>query len=188
MQSILMTRGIRISDDDPVFTLLALNELVLEEMTAKHQQTFDEIDQRVVENLCVIVNQTVTQIAGKEAETRKVIAATKNAMWLVVGGLTGMFMFAMGISYGSLYSTWRSPEWIDRTGVISTYSTALLKAPAGGIGCIVIALALAFLQKGFTELIAENQYDKSALKIPIYILATTFAAIGLWLNFLVIFK
>lgn len=41
MQSLLMGKGIRISDDDPIFTLLVLNEVVLEDMTKKHQQALN---------------------------------------------------------------------------------------------------------------------------------------------------
>lgn len=41
MQSLLMEKGIRISDDDPIFTLLVLNEVVLEDMTKKHQQALN---------------------------------------------------------------------------------------------------------------------------------------------------
>lgn len=41
MQSLLMEKGIRISDDDPIFTMLVLNEVVLEDMTKKHQQALN---------------------------------------------------------------------------------------------------------------------------------------------------
>lgn len=41
LQAILMTRGIRVTDDDPIFTLVALNESVLEDMTKKHQQALN---------------------------------------------------------------------------------------------------------------------------------------------------
>lgn len=44
MQSLLMEKGIRITNDDPIFTLLVLNEVVLEDMTKRHQQTLNSVD------------------------------------------------------------------------------------------------------------------------------------------------
>lgn len=185
MQSILMARGIRVSDDDPMFILLALNEAVLEEMTKKHQQTFNDVDKKVVEQLSVIVNQTVSQIAGKEAEARAAIATTQKVMWMIGGGLAGLVMFGLGVSYGAIYSTWTNPLWISRTGLLSVLSSALLKAPVGGVGCIAITLTLVFLQKNVTDLLAGNEADEQVLKILVYLCAAIFAAMGLWLSFLV---
>lgn len=185
MQAILMARGTRISDDDPLFILLALNEVVLEEMTKKHQQTFNDVNKKVVEKLSAIVNQTVSQIAGKEAEARAAIATTKKAIWMIGGGLAGLAMFGLGVSYGATYSTWTNPLWINRTGLLSVLSSALLKAPVGGVGCIAIALTLVFLQINVTDLMVVNEADEPVLKILVYLFAAAFAAMGLWLNFLV---
>lgn len=41
MQSLLLKQGIRIANDDPIFTLLALNEIVLDEMTERHRKKLD---------------------------------------------------------------------------------------------------------------------------------------------------
>lgn len=41
LQAILMAKGIRVTDDDPIFTLVALNESVLEDMTKKFQQALN---------------------------------------------------------------------------------------------------------------------------------------------------
>lgn len=188
LQSILMARGIRISNDDPIFTLIALNEIVLDDMTNKHIQTFTEVDKRVVENLCAIVNKTVSQIAQSEAEARMVMATTKKAMWIIGGGLAGMGMFGLGVSYGAIYSTWTNPEWINRTGLLSVLTSALLKTPIGGVGLLVLALALIFLEKNITHSVAESDADETVLKIIIYLSATIFSAAGFWLSFLMMFK
>ncbi|MHB1489788.1 MAG: hypothetical protein ACYCTH_04750 [Cellulomonas sp.] len=44
MQTLLMEKGIRVANDDPIFTLLALNEVVLEDMTKKHQQALNSAE------------------------------------------------------------------------------------------------------------------------------------------------
>lgn len=190
LQSILMARGIRVFDDDPVFILVALNEVLLEEMTKKHQQTFNEVDERVVGKLSAIVTQTVSQIAGKEAEARAATAITKMVMWMVGGGLAGIAMFSLGMSYGAVYTTWTTPAWIERGGLSSVLSSALLKTPIGGIGFIVIALTLVFLQKALANIIAEdnNEEIKPVMKSFVYAFAAAFAATGLWISFLVVFK
>lgn len=46
LQATLLARGIRIKDDDPVFVLVALNEIVLEDMTKKYQQALLDIRAR----------------------------------------------------------------------------------------------------------------------------------------------
>lgn len=46
LQAILMSKGIRITDDDPVFTLVALNEAVLEDITKKYQQVHSDVKPR----------------------------------------------------------------------------------------------------------------------------------------------
>lgn len=188
LQAILMSNGIRVNDDDPVFVLLALNEYVLAEMTKKHQETFKDVDERVVGKLSAIVNQTVSQVAGKEAEAKAATATTQKAMWMIGGGLAGLVMFGLGVSYGALYSTWTNPAWIDRNGLMSVVSSALLKAPTGGVGCIAIALTLFFLQKHLTDLMAENDADELVIRIIVYAIAATFAVMGFWLSFLVMFK
>lgn len=188
LQSILMARGIRISNDDPIFTLIALNEVVLDDMTNKHIQTFTEVDKRVVENLCAIVNSAFTKIAEKEAEARVVTVTIKKVMWMIVGALAGMGMFGLGVSYGAIYSTWTNPEWINRTGLLSVLSSALLKTPVGGVGLLVLALTLIFLEKNITLSIAESDADETVLKIIIYLSATIFSAAGFWLCFLVMFQ
>ncbi|MDD4977305.1 MAG: hypothetical protein PHI29_01590 [Gallionella sp.] len=38
LQAVLMSRGIRVADDDPVFTLVALNEVALHEIVDAHQR------------------------------------------------------------------------------------------------------------------------------------------------------
>lgn len=38
MQSLLQAKGIRIANDDPIFTLLALNEIALDDLTKRHHQ------------------------------------------------------------------------------------------------------------------------------------------------------
>lgn len=43
LQAILLSKGIRINDDDPVFTLVALNEAVLEDMIIKYQKVQSSI-------------------------------------------------------------------------------------------------------------------------------------------------
>lgn len=190
MQSILMARGIRVLDDDPVFLLVALNEVLLEEMTKKHQQTFNDVDEKVVGKLSAIVTQTVSQIAGKEAEARTATAITKKVMWMVGGGLAGIAMFSLGMSYGAVYTTWTTPAWIERGKLLSVLSSALLKTPIGGVGLIVIALTLTFLQKTLTDIIAEdnNEEIKPIMKFFVYVFAAVFAATGLWISFLVVFK
>lgn len=188
LQSILMARGIRISNDDPIFTLIALNEIVLDDMTNKHIQTFAEVDKRVVENLCAIVNSAVAKIAEKEAEARVVTVTIKKVLWMIGGGLAGMGMFGLGVSYGAIYSTWTNPEWINRTGLLSVLTSALLKTPVGGVGLLVLALTLFFLEKNITHSVAESDADETALKIIIYLSVTIFSAAGFWLCFLVMFK
>lgn len=187
MQSILLAKGIRIANDDPIFTLLALNEAVLDEVSRKHQMAFKEIDKKVIGELSAIVNQTVNQIAEIEAEARAEIATTKKVMWVIGGGLAGLALFGMGVSYGAIYSSWTRPVWINGGGLFSVLSASLLKAPVGGIGCIAIALTLVFLQGNITDSFAENEADMAATKILVYLSAAVFAAMGFWLSFLVMF-
>lgn len=187
LQTILQAKGIRVADDDPIFALVAFNEIILDEMSHKHQLAFREIDKKVIGELSAIVNQTVSQIAGKEAEAKTLVATTQKMMWVIGGGLAGLVMFGMGVSYGAIYSSWARPAWIDRHGLLSVLSTSLLNAPVGGVGCIVIALTLIFLQQNIIESVAENEEDSQVMKILVYLSAAVFAAMGFWLSFLVMF-
>lgn len=180
--------GMTFDESDPIFSLVLLNEAVLEQMLTKQKQVTDEGGKKIIKELQTIVTTTVTQIAEKEAEARVVMTTTKKVMWMIGGGLVGMAMFGLGVSYGAVYSTWTNPAWIDRSGLLSVLSSALLKTPIGGVGCIAIALMLVFMQRNITDSFAENEADVPAIKILSYLFTAMFAALGLWLNFLMIFK
>lgn len=188
LQSILMARGIRVSDNDPVFTLVALNEVMLEEMSRKHQLAFRDIDKKVIGELSGIVNQTVNQIARKEAEARVVMADAKKIGWVVGGVLAGLAVFGLGVTYGVIYATWRVPAWIKHGGIFSELTSSLMRAPVGGVGFFVIALTLFLLQRSISDSISENEADEIAMKIFVNLFAAIFAAMGAWLSFLVMFK
>lgn len=127
------------------------------------------------------------QIAAGASEVARIQTATKKTGWVVAGLLAGLAIFGMGVSYGAIYSTWSIPAWIDRNGLLSVLSAALLKAPVGGVGCIVIALALILLQRNIIDSLAENEEDTKVTKILVYFFAAVFAATGSWLSFLVMF-
>lgn len=188
LQSILMAKGIRVADNDPVFTLVALNEVMLDDMSKKHQLAFCDIDKKVIGELSAIVNQTVSQIAGKEAEARMVMADAKKMAWVVGGVLAGLVVFGLGVSYGVIYATWHVPVWIKQGGFYSELTSSFMRAPVGGVGFFVIALTLFLLQGSISDSIAENEADETAMKIIVYLLAAIFAAMGAWLSFLVMFR
>lgn len=133
----------------------------------------------VISTLSENVGRIAQQVAGNAAVAKK-------TTFVLFGLLAGLAMFGFGVSYGAVYSTWSNPLWINRTGLLSVLSSALLKAPTGGVGCILIALNLFFLQKNLTDLMAGNEADEPVLKILVYLFAAVFAGMGLWLNFLVI--
>ena len=188
LQSILMARGIRVADNDPVFTLVALNEVMLEEMSRKHQLAFRDIDKKVVGELSGIVTQTVNQIARKEAEARVVMADAKKIAWVVGGVLAGLAVFGLGVTYGVIYATWHVPAWIKQGGVFSELTSSLMRAPVGGVGFFVIALTLFLLQRSISDSISENEADEIAMKIFVNLFAAIFAAMGAWLSFLMMFQ
>lgn len=138
--------------------------------------------------LAQAVATTAQEVAHHIAEKEVAAATTKKAIWMVGGGLTGLAMFGMGVSYGAIYSAWTNPAWIDRSGLLSVLSSALLKTPTGGVGCIVIALTLLFLQKSLNDLIAKNEADETPMKFLVYFFAAAFAVAGIWLSFLMMFK
>lgn len=183
-----MARGIRVSDNDPVFTLVALNEVMLEELSRKHQLAFRDIDKKVIAELSCIVNQTVSQIAGKEAEAKVVMADTKKIAWGVGGVLAGLAVFGLGVTYGVIYATWRVPTWIKQGGISSELTSSLMRAPVGGVGFFVIALTLFLMQKSISDSIAKNEADEIAMKFFVNLFAAIFAAMGAWLSFLVMFQ
>lgn len=179
--------GMAFDESDPIFSLVLLNEAVLEEMLTKQKQVTDEGGKKIIKELQTIVTTTVTQIAEKEAGARVAMATTKKTIWMIGGGLAGLGIFGMGVSYGAIYSTWTNPAWIDRSGLLSVLSAALLKAPVGGIGCLVIALTLIFIQQNIIESVAENEADSQVINILVYLSAAVFAVMGFWLSFLVMF-
>lgn len=50
LQSSLLAKGIRIADDDPVFTLLAINEIVIGDELKKQRQAFNHVKREATTN------------------------------------------------------------------------------------------------------------------------------------------
>jgi len=48
LQGVLRNHGIRIKNDDPVFTLLALNEIALDRMIYSQRQTLPEAQRKAI--------------------------------------------------------------------------------------------------------------------------------------------
>jgi len=102
MQSLLMEKGIRVANDDPIFTLLALNEVVLEDMTKKHQQALNsaELKPRAICGASAPATSPATMTSSQTL----VIAA----MGLIAGfgshNLSAIGLAAAGIIVGFLAS------------------------------------------------------------------------------------
>ncbi len=99
LQAILLSKGIRINDDDPVFTLVALNEAVLEDMIIKYQKVQSSIKfqpsnllSRFSGNLTVV---TVTAMIALGAG----VAIGSSGRYFMLIGLLGLLI---GIMMGFL--------------------------------------------------------------------------------------
>lgn len=86
MQLMLMGKGIRVSDDDPLFAMIALNEIVLEDMTKKHWQTLNSASAKPLSS----------QTAGIscQAHHKSAVSGLK-----IIAGAS--FVFACGMLFGS---------------------------------------------------------------------------------------
>jgi len=106
MQTLLMEKGIRVANDDPIFTLLALNEVVLEDMTKKHQQALNSADAKprfmgpvsvpatspaAMTSLQTLVTATMGFIAGFGSHNLPVIGSVTAG--IIVGFLTSQASF-----------------------------------------------------------------------------------------------
>jgi hypothetical protein len=92
LQAILLSKGIRINDDDPVFTLVALNEAVLEDMTINYQKVQSNIkfrpsnlSSRFSGNLTVFTFTAITALG-----TGIVIGSSQRYYMLI--GLVGLLI------------------------------------------------------------------------------------------------
>lgn len=90
LQSILISGGIRIADDDPVFTLVALNEAMLADMTRLHQQslTVEKVKQFSGNQAAIIVTAICSLAIGVA------IGSTEKYIILIgfVGSLLGYLL------------------------------------------------------------------------------------------------
>lgn len=65
MQRALMARGHRLTEDDPLFVMLELNEILFEELVARH---FDTLDQHIIQKA---VSLTLLKKAESPAQTQQ---------------------------------------------------------------------------------------------------------------------
>lgn len=95
LQAILMSKGIRISDDDPVFTFVALNEAVLEDMTKKHQLALSNIkthpSNQNSQAIGWLTSLTITAITSLAVG----VAIGSNSRFFILIGLVGLIIGTM---------------------------------------------------------------------------------------------
>lgn len=65
MQRTLMARGQRLSEDDPLFVMLELNEILFEELVARH---FGTLDQHIIQK---VVSLTLSKKIESQAQTQQ---------------------------------------------------------------------------------------------------------------------
>ncbi len=128
------------------------------------------------------------QIAAGANEVARIQTTVKKTAWVVIGALSGLAVFGLGVTYGSIHATWHMPAWINQGSIISELSSSLLRAPVGGVGFFMIGLTLIFLHRSISDSIAKNNEDKIAIKIFVYLAAAAFTATGCWLSFFMMFR
>ena len=142
LQAILMSKGIRVADDDPVFTLIALNEAALLQIIASIRAEVialpvaaDKQMQRAGAETMAGLATEVAKIAHRIADD-SAIAERHKAFYLAAGllSLASTLFFAVGILLGAQIVSW-----------VALGALSLLVGLVGGI-CLTI-----FLQQKIEE-------------------------------------
>lgn len=99
LQGILMSKGIRIADNDPIFTLVALNEALLDDMAQKHQQMLNSM--------------RIPALA--ESATQSHCFAKKQAS---VSTLNGLLLGVLAFGAGNLLGSHETPMFLASLGLV----------------------------------------------------------------------